>query len=147
MLSNTDFSRWWLGLAPLAFASILGSIAFAIGLCSLRSVKDDLIIDPGTRNKLEVFVMRMIAFSVFVLFPQLSQICIRFYEASKQTTWEETFYTENCDDLFVPCPEKIVGEKPSVAFICTKYIVILMPALAPLTWIANRKCDKLEPYI
>ena len=137
VLSNTDFSRWWLSLAPLAFASILGSIAFALGLCSLRSVK--LGIDSGTRNKLEVFVLRMLGFSICVLTPQLTQICLQFYEASKQPAWETTYYTENCDDLFVPCRATVTTEKPSVAFICAKYIILLSPALAPLTWIANSK--------
>ena len=139
MLSNTDFSRVWLTLVPLAITSILGSIAFALGLCSLRSIKNDLEMDQGTRNKLETFVLRMLGFSVFVLLPQLSQLYLRFYESAKQTAWENTFYNENCENLFVPCPELDFQERPSTAFICAKYIVMLMPALAPLFWIANSK--------
>ena len=45
MLSNSSFSRWWLTLTPLAIASTMGSIAFALGLCSLRSVRDHMDID------------------------------------------------------------------------------------------------------
>lgn len=141
VLSNSSFSRWWLSLTPLAIASSLGSVAFALGLCSLRSVKDHMEIDSGTKNKLEVFVMRMTGFSVFVLVPQLTQICLRFYESDNQAEWERNFYGENCDDLFVPCLNDgaVTDNTPSTIFIISRYLILLMPALAPLTWIANSK--------
>ena len=141
MLSNSSFSRWWLTLTPLAIASTMGSIAFALGLCSLRSVRDHMDIDSGTKNKLEVFVMRMTGFSVLVLIPQLIQICLKFYEAEKKAEWERNYYGKNCDDLFVPCLEEgqVTESSPSAALIITKYFVLLMPSLAPLVWIANRK--------
>ena len=139
MLSNTSFSRWWLSLTPLAIASSIGSVAFALGLCSLRSVKDHMEIDSGTKNKLEVFVARMTGFSVFVLAPQLTQMCLKFYEADNQVEWETNYYGKNCDDLFVPClkDEAVTQNTPSTAFIIARYIIMLLPALAPLTWIAN----------
>ena len=139
LLANTGFSRWWLSLAPLSLASILGSIAFALGLCSLRSVKEELEIDPRTRVKLETFVLRMLAFSLLVLVPKLSQLAMQFYEAENTLQWERSFYEENCDDLFVPCRNVVSNEKPSAVFISGKFIVMLLPALAPLVWIANRK--------
>lgn len=141
VLSNSSFSRWWLSLTPLAIISSVGSIAFALGLCSLRSVKDHMEIDSGTKNKLEVFVMRMTGFSVLVLAPQLTQICLRFYEADNQIEWEKNYYGKNCDDLFVPCLDDgvVTQNTPSTLFIVSRYLILLMPALAPLTWIANRK--------
>ena len=98
-------------------------------------------IDSGTKNKLEVFVMRMTGFSVFVLVPQLTQICLRFYESDNQAEWERNFYGENCDDLFVPCLNDgaVTDNRPSTIFIISRYLILLMPALAPLTWIANSK--------
>ena len=141
VLSNSAFSRWWLSLLPLAVASTFGSVAFALGLCSLRNVKDQMQIDSGTKSKLETFVLRMTTFSLFVLIPQLSQIVLKFYEAEKQPMWEKNFYGENCDDLFVPClaEDDMVDEKPSTVFILMKYCILLLPALAPMVWIANSK--------
>ena len=141
VLSNSAFSRWWLSLTPLAVASSFGSVAFALGLCSLRSVKDQLQIDSGTKSKLETFVLRMTGFSLFVLIPQLTQIVLKFYEAEQQPKWEKNFYGENCDDLFVPClaDEDMIDEKPSTGFIIMKYFILLLPALAPMVWIANSK--------
>ena len=144
VLSNSAFSRWWLSLTPLAVASSFGSVAFALGLCSLRSVKDQLQIDSGTKSKLETFVLRMTGFSLFVLIPQLTQIVLKFYEAEQQPKWEKNFYGENCDDLFVPClaDEDMIDEKPSTGFIIMKYFILLLPALAPMVWIANSKLRK-----
>ena len=144
MLSRSDFSLWYLGLVPLALVSTLGSISFAFGLCSLRSVRDQMQIDERTKTKLEVFVVRMTGFSCLVLMPHLTQLVMRFYEGAKTENWETSFYGDNCDDLFVPClsekQKSSLSSRPSAAFIIAKYLILLLPALAPLTWIANGKC-------
>ena len=142
MLSKSEFSLWYLGLVPLALVSTIGSISFAFGLCSLRSVRDQMQIDERTKTKLEVFVVRMTTFSLLVLMPHLTQLALRFYEGNKEPIWEKKFYGEHCDDLFVPClsdDEKANLSKPTAAFIIVKYLILLLPALAPLTWIANGK--------
>ena len=140
MLSKSDFSLWYLGLVPLALVSTIGSISFAFGLCSLRSVRDQLQIDERTKTKLETFVARMTAFSCLVLMPHLTQLVMRFYEGSNTENWEKNYYGENCDDLFVPClseEQRRELSAPTAAFIVSKYLILLLPALAPLTWIAN----------
>ena len=122
--------------------STFGSIFFALGLCSLRSVKDQVEMDEGTKQKLEIFVLRMTGFSVVVLIPQLTQLCLKFHEANQSDTWEKKFYGDNCDNLFVPCLSDEEAETlsaPSALFIISKYVFLLLPALAPLTWIANGK--------
>jgi len=141
-LSDSNFSLWFLGLTPLAIVSTFGSIFFALGLCSLRSVKDQVEMDEETKQKLEIFVLRMTGFSVVVLIPQLTQLCLKFHEANQSDTWEKKFYGDNCDNLFVPCLSDEEAETlsaPSAFFIISKYIFLLLPALAPLTWIANEK--------
>ena len=98
--------------------------------------------DEGTKQKLEIFVLRMTGFSVVVLIPQLTQLCLKFHEANQSDTWEKKFYGDNCDNLFVPCLSDEEAETlsaPSALFIVSKYIFLLLPALAPLTWIANGK--------
>ena len=98
--------------------------------------------DEGTKQKLEIFVLRMTGFSVVVLIPQLTQLCLKFHEANQSDTWEKKFYGDNCDNLFVPCLSEEEAETlsaPSALFIVSKYIFLLLPALAPLTWIANGK--------
>ena len=67
---------------------------------------------------------------------------MNFNEYSIKVEWEKRFYSDNCDDLFVPClpEEKSYGLRTqSAAFIIFKYIFLLIPAMAPLTWIANGK--------
>ena len=100
--------------------------------------------DEGTKQKLEIFVLRMTGFSVVVLIPQLTQLCLKFHEANQSDTWEKKFYGDNCDNLFVPCLSDEEAETlsaPSALFIVSKYIFLLLPALAPLTWIANGKIE------
>ena len=106
--------------------------------------------DEGTKQKLEIFVLRMTGFSVVVLIPQLTQLCLKFHEANQSDTWEKKFYGDNCDNLFVPCLSDEEAETlsaPSALFIVSKYIFLLLPALAPLTWIANGKILSLQKFL
>ena len=48
--------------------------------------------DDGTKSKLEIFVARMTGFSVIVLIPQLTQLCLKFHEANNGDQWEKSYY-------------------------------------------------------
>ncbi|CAG5104441.1 Oidioi.mRNA.OKI2018_I69.chr1.g1255.t1.cds [Oikopleura dioica] len=143
VLSNSDFSRWTMTFLPLAFCSIFGTLAFAIGLCALRKVKDTIKIDKNSNKKLQIFVLRLTVFSLSILIPSFIQLLLKFYEADHQRSWEKKFYEDNCMELIVPCPmEKSEIEPASTGLIIFKYFVVLAPGLAPLVWIANSKTIK-----
>ena len=139
-LDDSTESLYYFSIFPVVTLTCIGLAVFFFGLRHLVALKQNFIINFESQARLEQFVFRISSFSIAFLLPQINSIVLKTFESRMKNTWEETWYHENCRNLGVPCPHTIspgVYMHPVIMLI--KYILLIIPAWAPLIWIVNGK--------
>lgn len=139
VLDNSVSSLYYFQLIPVVLSTVVGITVFLIGLRKLMQIRGDFYVT--STFKLEKFLIRIVGFSMIFIFARILDLLLRMYLTTRRQAHEETWYHDVCEEYGLPCPQVIESPNEYVhpLLLTTKYILPILPSLAPLVWIINGK--------
>lgn len=139
VLDNSVLSLYYFQLIPVVLSTVVGITVFLIGLRKLMQIRGDFYVT--STFKLEKFLIRIVGFSMIFIFARILDLLLRMYLSTRRQAHEATWYHDVCEDYGLPCPQVIESPNEYVhpLLLTTKYILPILPSLAPLVWIINGK--------
>lgn len=117
---------------------LVGISIFLMGAYKLLQMRSAM--QAASTKRLERFLIRIVAFSLVFILSRLIDLLLKMYLTNKRTDFEETWYHENCEELGLPCPTiESPNERLTTLLLTTKYLLLIIPAWAPLVWVIHGK--------
>ena len=142
VLDDSVVSLYYFQLCPIVISTVIGITVFLIGLRKLIDLRSEFIYGQMSSTfKLEKFLIRIVAFSLIFIIPRIIELLLKMYFTTISTLAEETWYHDNCQALHLPCPSALSSPNVYIKplYLTVKYMMLIMPAWAPLVWVVNGK--------
>ena len=142
VLDDSTVSLYYFQLCPIVSSTVLGITVFLIGLRKLIHLRSEFIYGQMSSTfKLEKFLIRILAFSLIFIIPRIFELLLKMHLTTISTLAEETWYHDNCLELNLPCPSALPSPNVYIPplYLTAKYMMLIMPAWAPLVWVVNGK--------